>query len=78
MIEKVRELFSAYPNLNITGRQGLYVVKNEHIKVCEFLMNDGGVYDVWLSMSNKHPCLSQHMVKVVYDTLVLLNEEVAV
>jgi hypothetical protein len=72
MIKQLQGVFSAYPHLKVTGWR-VFVVKSEHIKVCEFLMNDDGVYDVWFSMSNKHPCLSQGMVKVVHDALVLLN-----
>lgn len=75
MIEKVRELFSVYPNLNVGVVGSQIVVYTIHPTICSFLMNEGGVYDVWLSMSNKHSCLSQHMVKVMYDVLVVLNEE---
>jgi len=75
MIKQLQGVFSAYPNISV-GRVGdifIVLTTNQSI-VCEFLMNEGGIYDVWFS--NTHGCLSQGMVRVVHDALVLLNSEV--
>ena len=71
MIEQLQALFSTYPSLTVTGCSSVYVVKNGDARMCEFLMNEGGRFDVWL-MSHQ-TCLSQNMVKVLHDSLVLLN-----
>lgn len=74
MTEQLQALFAAYQNLTVTGCSSVYVVKNGDARMCEFLMNESGVFDVWL-MSHQ-TCLSQNMVKVLHDSLVLLNGDV--
>jgi hypothetical protein len=73
VIEKVRGLFSVYPDLNITEQYDGYVVRNDHMNLFAFTIGDSGMYDLWVIPHQT--CLSQNMVKVIYDVLVLLNVE---
>lgn len=75
MIDKLQALFSAYPSLTVTGSWGEYTVNNGNIKECQFLMNVGGGYDIWFYPKDRYTCLSQNMVKVLYNALELLNED---
>ena len=50
MIEKVREMFSVYPNLNVGVVGSEIVVYNAHTTVCSFLLNEGGVFGFQITL----------------------------
>jgi len=48
VIEKVRGLFSVYPDLNITEQYDGYVVRNDHMNLFAFTIGDSGMYGLWV------------------------------